>query len=64
MSLAIADCSVGLFAMPMSAVYVLLGFWPFGLVVCHIWLSLDYVASTASIFNLFALVSVTMIIRA
>ncbi|OQV19563.1 putative Histamine H1 receptor [Hypsibius exemplaris] len=55
MSLAIADCSVGLFAMPLSAVYALLGYWPFGLVVCNMWLSMDYVASTASIFNLFAL---------
>ncbi|XP_055351328.1 histamine H1 receptor-like [Paramacrobiotus metropolitanus] len=55
MSLAIADCSVGLFVMPISAVYALLGFWPFGLIVCNVWLSMDYVASTASIFNLFAL---------
>lgn len=30
----------------------LLGDWKFGYVVCQFWLSVDYTASTASIFNL------------
>ena len=31
------------------------GDWRFGYVVCQFWLSVDYTASTASIFNLFIL---------
>ncbi|XP_054165234.1 muscarinic acetylcholine receptor M1-like [Oppia nitens] len=55
MSLAIADLTVGLIVMPISSVYVLLGDWTLGLVVCQLWLVIDYTASTASIFNLLIL---------
>ncbi|XP_014679545.1 PREDICTED: muscarinic acetylcholine receptor M1-like [Priapulus caudatus] len=55
MSLAIADLTVGLFVMPISTAYILTGEWIFELVICKIWLSLDYTASTASILNLFIL---------
>lgn len=55
-SLALADLLVGFFVMPMSAYFVLSGFrWHLGLELCQAWLTLDYVASTASILNLFAL---------
>ncbi|CAF0782737.1 unnamed protein product [Didymodactylos carnosus] len=56
LSLAIADLAVGLLVMPLSSVTIVAGRWPFKHnVVCLIWLSADYVASTASIFNLFIL---------
>ncbi|CAG2164076.1 unnamed protein product [Oppiella nova] len=55
LSLAIADLTVGLIVMPISSVYVLLGDWILGLVVCQLWLVIDYTASTASIFNLLIL---------
>ena len=55
LSLAIADLTVGLFVMPISSVYVLLGDWTLGLLVCQLWLIIDYTASTASIFNLLIL---------
>lgn len=52
MSLAIADLTVGLVVMPVSSAYALSGVWYFGDTVCQAWLSVDYTASTASIFNL------------
>ncbi len=55
LSLAIADLTVGLIVMPISSVYVLLGDWILGLLVCQLWLVIDYTASTASIFNLLIL---------
>ncbi|EFX85739.1 hypothetical protein DAPPUDRAFT_45425, partial [Daphnia pulex] len=55
MSLAVADLVVGVFVMPISAIYVLTDRWYFGVWMCDAWLSIDYCASTASIFNLFVL---------
>ncbi|CAF0725039.1 unnamed protein product [Rotaria sordida] len=52
LSLALADLAVGLFVMPLSAAQIIAGRWPFSSVICKMWLSIDYVASTASIFNL------------
>ncbi|CAF3865231.1 unnamed protein product [Rotaria sp. Silwood1] len=52
LSLAFADFIVGIFVMPLSAANIIFGQWPFSFVLCQIWLSTDYVASTASIFNL------------
>ncbi|CAL4141609.1 unnamed protein product [Meganyctiphanes norvegica] len=52
MSLAAADLIVGLTVMPVSAAYAMMGDWQLGLVVCQLWLGVDYTASTASIFNL------------
>ncbi|KAF4533452.1 hypothetical protein B566_EDAN001178 [Ephemera danica] len=55
MSLAAADLTVGGIVMPISSVYAITGHWVLGLAVCQFWLSADYTASTASIFNLFIL---------
>ncbi|XP_026713609.1 histamine H1 receptor [Athene cunicularia] len=54
-SLSIADLIVGAAVMPLNIVYLLNRVWTLGLPVCLFWLSMDYVASTASIFNLFIL---------
>jgi len=54
-SLAIADLTVGLIVMPISAVYVLTVDWRFGVGLCQFWIGVDYTASTASILNLFVL---------
>ncbi|NXH88092.1 HRH1 protein, partial [Edolisoma coerulescens] len=54
-SLSIADLIVGAAVMPLNIVYLLSPMWPLGLAACLFWLSMDYVASTASIFNLFIL---------
>ncbi|NWV76664.1 HRH1 protein, partial [Dasyornis broadbenti] len=54
-SLSIADLIVGAAVMPLNIVYLLSPEWPLGLAACLFWLSMDYVASTASIFNLFIL---------
>ncbi|XP_052631931.1 histamine H1 receptor [Harpia harpyja] len=54
-SLSIADLIVGAAVMPLNIVYILSPVWTLGLPACLFWLSMDYVASTASIFNLFIL---------
>ncbi|NXO63446.1 HRH1 protein, partial [Phainopepla nitens] len=54
-SLSIADLIVGAAVMPLNIVDLLSPQWPLGLAACSFWLSMDYVASTASIFNLFIL---------
>ncbi|XP_063204372.1 histamine H1 receptor [Chroicocephalus ridibundus] len=54
-SLSIADLIVGAAVMPLNIVYVLNRMWTLGLPACLFWLSMDYVASTASIFSLFIL---------
>ncbi|NXG69547.1 HRH1 protein, partial [Baryphthengus martii] len=54
-SLSVADFIVGAAVMPLNIVYLLSPMWPLGLPACLFWLSMDYVACTASIFNLFIL---------
>ncbi|XP_021265362.1 histamine H1 receptor [Numida meleagris] len=54
-SLSIADLIVGAAVMPLNIVYLLNSVWTLGLTACLFWLSMDYVASTASIFSLFIL---------
>ncbi|KAM9324466.1 histamine H1 receptor [Gastrophryne carolinensis] len=54
-SLSIADLIVGAAVMPLNIVYLLNDEWILGRPTCLFWLSMDYVASTASIFSLFIL---------
>lgn len=53
MSLAFADCLVGLVVMPFSTLYEVMDHhWIFGINWCDVWRSLDVLFSTASILNL------------
>lgn len=53
MSLAFADCLVGLVVMPFSTLYEVMEHkWIFGINWCDVWRSLDVLFSTASILNL------------
>ncbi|NXG36246.1 HRH1 protein, partial [Dromaius novaehollandiae] len=54
-SLSIADLIVGAAVMPLNIVYLVNHTWLLGVPACLFWLSMDYVASTASIFSLFIL---------
>ena len=51
-SLALSDLLVGLFIMPLSLAYEMMGYWTFGDVMCQLWLSTDVLLCTASILNL------------
>ncbi|XP_032996665.1 histamine H1 receptor [Lacerta agilis] len=54
-SLSCADVIVGAAVMPLNIVYLLKDKWIWNRNACLFWLSMDYVASTASIFSLFIL---------
>ncbi len=51
-SLAVADLMVSIFVMPYNAIHEILGYWPFGIVFCDVYQSLDILSCTASILNL------------
>ncbi|XP_038627670.1 histamine H1 receptor [Tachyglossus aculeatus] len=54
-SLSVADLIVGAAVMPLNIMYLLEPPNTFGQPLCLFWLSMDYVASTASIFSIFIL---------
>ncbi|XP_028858053.1 muscarinic acetylcholine receptor M5b [Denticeps clupeoides] len=52
LSLAFADLIIGVFSMNLYTSYIVMGHWSLGNVACDLWLTLDYVASNASVMNL------------
>ncbi|XP_070247594.1 histamine H1 receptor [Myotis yumanensis] len=54
-SLSVADLIVGAVVMPINIIYLFMSKWSLGTPLCLFWLSMDYVASTASIFSVFIL---------
>lgn len=51
LSLATADVIIGVISMPLFTTYMLYQ-WPFGALLCDLWLCVDYCASNASVMNL------------
>ncbi|XP_004466411.1 histamine H1 receptor [Dasypus novemcinctus] len=54
-SLSVADLIVGGIVMPINILYLCMSSWSLDRPLCLFWLSMDYVASTASIFSVFIL---------
>ncbi|XP_018415466.1 PREDICTED: histamine H3 receptor [Nanorana parkeri] len=52
LNLAISDFLVGALCIPLYVPYVLTGRWSFGRSVCKLWLVLDYLLCTSSVFNI------------
>lgn len=52
-SLAVSDLLIGIFSMPCFTLYLLLGYWPLGDIVCDLWLSLDWTICLASQYTVF-----------
>ncbi|KAM6141963.1 histamine H3 receptor-like [Phoenicopterus ruber ruber] len=52
LNLAISDFAVGAFCMPLYIPYSLTGEWRLGRGVCKLWLVMDYLLCTASVFNI------------
>ncbi|CAF1202720.1 unnamed protein product [Rotaria magnacalcarata] len=55
LSMAIADLLVGLIAMPFYSYAQIKSFWPFGKLFCKIWLTIDDVATMASVLSIVAI---------
>ncbi|NXT78040.1 HRH3 protein, partial [Zapornia atra] len=69
LNLAIADLLVGSFCIPLYIPYVLTGEWRLGRGLCKLWLVVDYLVCTASVFNIVLIsfdrfISVTKAVRA
>ncbi|XP_068183433.1 muscarinic acetylcholine receptor M3 [Antennarius striatus] len=52
LSLAVADLIIGVISMNLYTTYLVMGYWAMGNWACDMWLTIDYVASNASVMNL------------
>ncbi|KAL6469447.1 hypothetical protein MHYP_G00229710 [Metynnis hypsauchen] len=52
LNLAISDFLVGAFCIPVYMPYILTGRWMLGRGLCKLWLVMDYLLCTASVFNI------------
>lgn len=51
LSLSVSDFLIGLVSMPFLTLYLMIGRWPFGKIICNLWLSLDYTVCLTSIYT-------------
>ncbi|CAF0715455.1 unnamed protein product [Brachionus calyciflorus] len=51
LSLSVSDFVIGFVSMPFLTLYLMIGKWPFGQIICNLWLSLDYTVCLTSIYT-------------
>ena len=51
-NLAVTDFSVGMTGMMLHTTEMILGYWPFGEIICAVWIFIDYSLTIESIFTL------------
>jgi hypothetical protein len=51
LSLSMSDFVIGLVSIPFLTFYLMVGEWPFGEIICNIWLSIDYTVCLTSIYT-------------
>jgi muscarinic acetylcholine receptor M3 len=51
LSLSVSDFVIGLISIPFLTFYLMIGEWPFGEIICNLWLSLDYTVCLTSIYT-------------
>ena len=52
LSLAVADITIGTISVNFYTVYLVVGYWPLGEIVCDMWLCIDYWCCQTSVLNL------------
>ena len=55
LNLAVTDFSVAITAMTFYTLDTLLGYWPFGTIMCGVWIYFDFAMTFASVFTLVAI---------
>ena len=51
LSLSVSDFVIGLISIPFLTFYLMIGEWPFGEIICNLWLSSDYTVCLTSIYT-------------
>ncbi|XP_071791727.1 muscarinic acetylcholine receptor M2-like [Asterias amurensis] len=52
LNLSICDLIIGAVSIPLNSIWVVIGWWPFGKILCQIWLVLDYTCTNVTVLTI------------